>query len=139
MPTHVFNGSRAPTPDEAAVLQAMHALSGACIAVDTAALQALTAPALRYSHADGRIQTQTDYIAALVAGTSVFRGIDLSAIRVQIAGDTALVQHQARYNTFVQQLPGTSEVEVDQVWRQLGGNWRLLLRNARKHSPSTLT
>lgn len=132
MPSNVFNGSREPSTQEAAVLQAMHALSGACIAVDSAALGALTSSALSYSHADGRVQTQAEYIAALVGGQSVFRGIDLSAIRVQIAGDCALVQHHARYSTFVQQTPGNSEVEVGQVWQCSQGRWQLLLRNARK-------
>ncbi|WP_394790950.1 nuclear transport factor 2 family protein [Rhodoferax sp.] len=133
LPSHVFtDGAREPTAAEAAVLQAMHALSQACIAVDVPALQALTAGALSYSHGDGRIQNQADYIAALVEGQSVFRQITLSAIRVQLAGDVALVQHHAHYSTFIQQQPGSAEVHVGQVWQHANGGWRLLLRNARK-------
>lgn len=136
-PTHVLsNGSREATADEAAVLLAMHALGQACLDASRAELAMLTDAALTYSHSDSRIQTQGEFIDALESGQSVFRGIELRDISLQLAGDTALVRHQALYSTFNRGEPGLSDVRVSQVWQRKGGAWRLLLRQARK-TPST--
>lgn len=134
----LINDSRAATAEEAAVLRAMHALSQACLSASPAELAALVQPALTYSHSDGRIQTRDAFIAALVNGQSVFRSIELQGVSVQLAGDTALVRHQALYATFNRGEPGLSDVQVSQVWqRSSGGDWCLLLRQARK-TPSAL-
>jgi len=87
---------------------------------------------LTYSHTDGRIQTREAFIDALVNGQSVFRGIELRNASVQLAGEMALVRHRALYNTFNRGEPGTSDVQVSQVWQFDAGAWRLRLREARK-------
>ena len=134
-PTHVLiNNSRDATADEAAVLQAMHALSQACLNASPAEITALTEPALSYSHSDAHIQTRDAFITALLNGQSVFRGIELREVSVQLAGNTALVRHQALYTTFNQGEPGLSDLQVSQVWQRTSGAWRLLLRQARKTS-----
>lgn len=131
--THVLiNGSREATADEAAVLQAMHALSQACLNASPADFTALTEPALSYSHSDAHIQTRDEFIAALLNGQSVFRSIELRDVSVQLAGDTALVRHQALYTTFNRGEPGLSDLQVSQVWQRTNGAWRLLLRQAQK-------
>lgn len=127
------NGSRElAAAAEAAVLQAMHALSQACLAARRADLAGLTMASLTYSHTDGRIQTREAFIDALVNGQSVFRGIELRNVSVQLAGEIALVSHRALYNTFNRGEPGTSDVQVSQVWQLDAGAWRLRLRQARK-------
>lgn len=132
-PTHLLsNDSREATAGEAAVLQAMHALSQACLSAGQAELTALTTPALTYSHTDGRIQTREAFIDALVSGQSVFRGIELRNVSVQLADDMALVNHHALYTTFNRGEPGTSDVQVSQLWQFDAGAWRLRLRQARK-------
>lgn len=129
--THVLiNDSRAATADEAAVLQAMHALSQAC----RAEVAGLTESAMSYSHSDNRIQTQDEFIRALESGESVFRSIEVQDVSVQLAGDIALVRHQALYTTFNRGEPGLSDLQVSQVWQRTSGAWRLLLRQARKTS-----
>lgn len=126
------NGSREPTAAEAAVLQAVHALSNACLNADRTQLTALTTAALTYSHTDGRLQTQEAFIDAVANGQSVFRGIELRNVLVQLAGEIALVNHRALYSTFNRGEPGTSDVQVSQVWQSDGGAWRLQLRQAHK-------
>ena len=134
-PTHVLtHDSRAATADEAAVLQAMHALSQACLNASQVELAALTEPALSYSHSDGKLQTGDEFMAAVANGESVFRGIELQGVSVQLAGDTALVRHRALYTTFNRGQPGLSDLQVSQVWQRGGGTWRLLLRQACKTS-----
>ena len=132
------NGSREPTAAEAAVLQAMHALSQACRDASRADLAGLTMASLTYSHTDGRIQTREAFIDALVNGQSVFRGIELRNVSVQLAGEIALVGHRALYNTFNRGEPGTSDVQVSQIWQFDAGAWRLRLRQARKTQPLTV-
>jgi ketosteroid isomerase-like protein len=132
-PSHILsNNSRAPTATEAAVLQAMHALSAACLGADRAAITALTSPSLTYSHSDGHIQMQEMFIHSLETGHSGFKKIELLDISVQLAGNLALVSHHALYNTFNQGQDGTADLRVNQVWTLDTGNWRLLLRQARK-------
>jgi hypothetical protein len=126
------NGSREPTAAEAAVLQAMHALSQACLDAHRDDLAGLTMASLTYSHTDGRIQTREAFIDALVNGQSVFHGIELRNVAVQLAGEIALVGHRALYDTFNRGEPGTSDVQINQVWLFDAGAWRLRLRQARK-------
>jgi len=126
------NGSRESTAAEAAVLQAMHALSQACLNADRTQLAALTTAALSYSHTDGRLQTRETFIDAVANGQSVFRGIELRNVLIQLSGEIALVNHRALYSTFNRGEPGTSDVQVSQVWQCDGGAWRLRLRQAYK-------
>lgn len=94
------NGSREPTLAEADVLQAVHALSQACLNADRTLLTALTTAALTYGHTDGRLQTRETFLDAVANGQSVFRGIELRNVLVQLAGEIALVSHRALYSTF---------------------------------------
>lgn len=126
------NGPRELTLAEADVLQAVHALSQASLNADRTLLTALTTAALTYGHTDGRIQTREAFIDALVHGQSVFRGIELRNVSVQLADEIALVSHRALYSTFNRGEPGTSDVQVSQVWQCDGGAWRLRLRQAHK-------
>lgn len=138
IPSHVLrDGSREPTAEETAVLQSMHTLSQACLNASRSALAALTAPALTYSHTDGRIQNREEFIDALESKKSVFRGIELKDVFVQVAGLTALVTHHAIYSTFNRGEACTSDVQVIQIWQRDGDTWHLLLRQACK-TPSTL-
>jgi len=132
-PTHLLSsGSRQATADEAAVLEAMHALSQACLSASRPRLLALTDDSLSYGHSDGRLQTREAFIDALESGQSVFTGIELSGESVQLAGDIALVRHHALYATFNRNTPGQSDVQISQVWHRRHGAWRLLLRQAQR-------
>jgi ketosteroid isomerase-like protein len=140
-PSHrLTRGARTPTPDEAAVLQAMEALSQACLAASRAELAAITAAELSYSHSDGHIQSQEEFIASLESGRSGFRGIELREVCVQLAGPIALVQQHALYATWNGGEPGSADLQVSQVWRQDDdGVWRLLLRLAHRTQPLPVT
>ena len=134
------NGLRKPTAEEAAVLQAVRALSQACLNADRTLLTALTTAALTYSHTDGHLQTREAFIDAVANGQSVFRGIELRNVLVQLAGEIALVSHRALYDTFNRGEPGRSDVQVSQVWQFDAGAWRLRLRQASKTTnPKPLT
>lgn len=124
---------------EAALLEAVQALSQACLAPDASTLRALALPDLSYGHTDGRVQTRDELVAALVEGRSVFRAIELESQTVQFAGDTALVRHHALYRTFNGGVAGLSDVQVVQVWRRENDAWRLQLRQALKTSPQPQT
>ncbi len=135
-PSHrLTRGDRAPNAGEAAVLQAMEALSLACLSASRTDLAALTAADLTYSHSDGHIQTQEEFIASLESGRSGFRGIKLREVCVQLAGQIALVQQHALYATWNGGEPGSADLQVSQVWQQDGGVWRLLLRLAHRTQP----
>jgi hypothetical protein len=135
-PSHrLTRGARAPNTGEAAVLQAVEAFSQACLAASRAALSALTARHLTYSHSDSHIETQEEFIAALESGRSGFRGIELREVCVQLAGQIALVQQHALYATWNGGEPGTADLQVSQVWQLDGGVWRLLLRLAHRTQP----
>jgi ketosteroid isomerase-like protein len=113
-----------------AVTDAVEALRKAMIDPDKAALDKLTATGLSYGHSGGQIQTQAEFIDALVSGKSDFVTIDLSNQVVAVTGDVAVVRHILSATTNDGGKPGTVKLSVLLVWQLQGGAWKLLARQA---------
>ncbi|MBO0938313.1 nuclear transport factor 2 family protein [Fibrella sp. HMF5335] len=122
----------APTPDETAVTKAAEQLRLAMLDPTKAALMALTAPELSYGHSAGNIETQTEFVNALVSGTSDFVSIDLSNQTVAVVDNTAMIRHVLVGQIVNKGVPSTMKLSVLQVWLKRKGNWVLLARQATK-------
>lgn len=120
------------SPDEAAVTKVAEQLRLAMIDPTKAALMALTAPELSYGHSSGSLETQADFVEALVSGKSDFITIELSNQTVAVVGNTALVRHVLVGQTVSKGVPGTTKLSVLQVWIKQKGNWVMLARQATK-------
>ena len=115
---------------EGAVSAAVESLRKAMAESDQASLSKLTEEQLLYSHSSGRVENKAEFIATLVGQKSGFSAISLSDQTVNVVEDIALVRHK-----FVGTRKGDGNkmnLAVLTVWRERGGQWKLLARQAAK-------
>ena len=115
---------------EGAVSAAVESLRKAMAESDQASLTKLTEEQLLYSHSSGRVENKAEFIATLVGQKSGFSAISLSDQTVNVIEDIALVRHK-----FVGTRKGDGNkmnLAVLTVWRERGGQWKLLARQAAK-------
>ncbi len=117
--------------DRQAVAQAIAAMNVAMIAVDRAALEALSHDAMSYGHSAGRIESKQQFVSNVLARTAVFRRISLSEENIVVVGAEAIARHILSGET-VNQNGGVTQVNIGvlQVWHKDGAAWRLLARQA---------
>ncbi|MBO0931236.1 nuclear transport factor 2 family protein [Fibrella aquatilis] len=129
---HAYQTLAHLTPDEIAVTKAAEQLRLAMIDPTKEVLMTLTAPELSYGHSAGNIETQADFVNALVSGTSDFVSIDISNQTVTVVENTAVVRHVLLGQIVNKGVPATTKLSVLQVWLKRKGSWVLLARQATK-------
>ena len=118
------------TGKEAAVSAAVESLRKAMAESDQASLEKLAENELLYSHSSGRVEDKAQFIATLVGPKSGFSAISLADQTVNVIEDIALVRHKF---TGTRKGDGNKmNLAVLTVWRERGGQWRLLARQAAK-------
>ena len=118
------------TGKEGAVSAAVESLRKAMAESDKASLEKLTEDELLYSHSSGRVENKAEFIATLVGAKSGFSAVSLSDQTVKVVEDIALVRHKF---TGTRKGDGNKmNLAVLTVWRERGGQWRLLARQAAK-------
>ena len=118
------------TGKESAVSAAVESLRKAMAESDKGALEKLAEEQLLYSHSSGRVEDKAQFIATLVGAKSGFSAISLSDQTVNVVDDIALVKHKF---TGTRKGDGNKmNLAVLTVWRERGGQWRLLARQAAK-------
>ncbi len=117
---------------DAEVEAAVDALTGALMAPDAAALDALTLDGLSYGHSSGAVQDKAAFIDALTSHRSAFPSIVLSDRSVSVVGDDAIARHVFSGETVSGGKTVPVRIGVMQVWHRDGGRWRLLARQAYK-------
>ncbi|TCZ65570.1 nuclear transport factor 2 family protein [Roseicella aquatilis] len=123
--------ARAQQGEQAAVAQAVEALTKAMLEVNKAELERLTSRHLSYGHSGGRVENQAQFIAYLEGRESAFRRIDLSEQTVSLAGDEAIVRHLFTAEIVDKAGKATPvKIGVLQVWTKEPGHWVLLARQA---------
>ena len=111
---------------------AVEMLRVAMIEADKEVLNKMVMEELNYGHSSGRVENKTEFIQALISGTSDFKSINLSGQTLQVVGKTAWVRHQLVAETSDNGVPGLVKLAVLQVWQRQQGKWRLLARQAVK-------
>jgi len=123
----------AETNDQAAVAEAVAALTKAMLAADRAKLEALVSDSLSYGHSAGAIQDKKDFVEVIATKKTVYKSIELSNQTVAVAGNNAIVRHawesesgtgDGKWNV--------SKIGVMQVWQKEPSGWKLLARQAFK-------
>jgi len=122
----------AQSKDEKDVAAAVESLRKVMVDPDKATLEKLTSMDLSYGHSSGKVQTQAEFIDALVSGASDFLNIDLSDQTIKIIGNTALVRHVLNANTSDNGKPGVAKIAILLVWIKQNKEWKLLARQAVK-------
>ena len=85
----------AQSSEEAAVLQAVDALTKAMLDADRARLEELVADQLSYGHSSGVIQTKAQFVDVIINKQTIYKSIVLSEPSTVIAGNNAIVRHMA--------------------------------------------
>ena len=125
--------ARAETNDQAAVAEAVAALTKAMLAADRAKLESLVSDNLSYGHSGGVVQDKKEFVEVIAGKKTVYKSIELSKQTVTVAGNNAIVRHawegesgtgDGKWNV--------SKIGVMQVWQKEAGGWRLLARQAFK-------
>ncbi|MFT3963543.1 nuclear transport factor 2 family protein [Propionivibrio sp.] len=115
----------------AAVAKAAEQLRVLMVEPDKAKLEALVAKELSYGHSGGKIDTKASFIDDLLTGVSDFLSIDIADQSVVVVGDTALIRHTLTGDTHDKgKDPGKVNLKILQVWKKVGGQWKLLARQA---------
>src|SRR3954468_3740184 len=118
------------TGKESAVSAAVESMRKAMAESDRASLDKLAEGELLSSHSSGRAENKAEFIATLVGAKSGFSAISLSDQTVNVVEDIALVRHKF---TGTRKGDGNKmKLAVLTVWRERGGQWKLLARQAAK-------
>ena len=117
------------TGKESAVSAAVESMRKAMAESDKATLEKLAEDELLYSHSSGRVESKAEFIATLVGEKSGFSAITISDQSVKVVEDIALVRHKF---TGTRKAGDKTNLAVLTVWRERGGQWRLLARQAAK-------
>ncbi|HMC84601.1 MAG TPA: nuclear transport factor 2 family protein [Chitinophagaceae bacterium] len=122
----------AQSKDENDVATVVESFRKVMIDPDKAILEKLTAAELSYGHSNGKVQSQAEFVDALVSGTSDFVTIDLSEQTIKVTGNVAVVRHVLNGTNNDGGKPGVVKIAVLMVWVKQSKEWKLLARQAVK-------
>jgi hypothetical protein len=116
---------RAQTLSDADVLAADEKRVAAMIAKDAAAVSAVLSDSLVYGHADGRVQTKEQLLAALAANTMEYRSIHYKSREVRALGTARGLSGVATLQVVSSGSPLEFTLRFLAVYVPEGGAWRL--------------
>jgi ketosteroid isomerase-like protein len=120
---------------EKEVLAAMNAWRQAVVARDRAALEALYAPNLIYSHSSGKQENKSEAIDAIMNGKDRIESIGLADSSVYIYGKTALVKSKVLMHLSSDGKSSAINLDVLHVWIKMSSRWRMVARHATRLNP----
>jgi ketosteroid isomerase-like protein len=109
------------------VRKAEEAWAAAVKASDASALEKLLANDLVYTHSTGNVDSKTDYLSKMKAGTQKYTDLQYSGMKVRtFNGSTGVVNSQLRMIGATNGTPFDNTVYVIHVWVKQGGSWKLV-------------
>lgn len=117
------------------VLAAMDAWKQAMIGRNRAALEALYASDLSYTHSNGKQENRAEAIEAVVTGNSRIESIELADTSIRVYGKTALVKSKTTLHMNSEGKTGTIVLDVLYVWVKISSRWQLAARQAIRLNP----
>jgi ketosteroid isomerase-like protein len=120
--------------EEEGVAEKVETFRKAQFAADPAALAALCAEELSYSHSDGRVEDKATFVANATNGKSKWLSLEYQDVKIRVVGPAAIVRFH---------WPGESEAVADSKksstnlhilmnWQKQGADWKLLSRGSTK-------
>ena len=117
--------------------QAVAALYGAMLAHDIAVLNTLLAEDCVYIHSTGLAETKAAFLAGVRDGLYEYERVQPETQRIVVAGQMAMVY---AILDFIGGPRGVihppTRLITTLVWRQRGGAWRMILRQATRIPPA---
>jgi ketosteroid isomerase-like protein len=119
---------------EAEVKEAETAWVKAATTNDQGAFGSLLAPKLVYTHATGLVEGKAEYMKA-VDSFQKYTAIDLKNLRVNVYGNTAIVNARARMVGTTRGTPFDNQLLLIHVWVKQGGKWQLAAHQTTRLNP----
>lgn len=116
--------------NDASVATATEAFRVAMHKADRAAFDMLCSSDLSYGHSAGRIETKAEFIAASTSGKSVWKSIAFNDVTAKAVGKEAISRFTLIGQTESEGKTNDIKIGVLMVWREEGGAWKLLARQA---------
>lgn len=95
-------------------------------------LKELSSPDLSYGHSNGKLENQSQFIEALVSGTSDFAKVEFQDQTIQVEKDVAIVRHNLAADVLDGGKANAIKIGVILVWQKEKSQWKLLARQAYK-------
>lgn len=113
---------------EKAVIAAANELSQAQMKKDKAAMERLLGDEIVYSHSSGMRETKAQHITASMRPNTRYEKIELSEVKVQTYGTTAVLICKALFATNNDGKKADNHLSMMQVWNKRGPGWQLVGR-----------
>lgn len=93
---------------------------------DRAALEAILAKELVYTHSTGLVEDKSQYLQALTSGNQKYDSIVYEAPAIQIYGSTAVLATKVVMTGSTKGQPFNNTLRLLHVWVKRGGTWSLV-------------
>ena len=124
----------ASAADEEVVATNVEAFRKAQIAADAAALNALCAPELSYSHSDARVEDKATFVANATSGKSKVLSLEYKDVTVRVVGSAAIVRFHwvGESQAVADGKKSSTNLHILMNWVKQGSDWKLLSRASTK-------
>lgn len=122
-----------PSSPEGVVLAAEARRYKAMIEADVAGLEKLLADDLRYTHANGSVETKYQLIASLEAGNLDYQAIGTREVTVRVVGDLAVITGVAELRLAVRGVRSWAHLLYTAAYRKREGSWQLWVYQSTRH------
>ena len=118
--------------ETAAVAAAVDHMKESFINATTENLTALSVPELKYGHSDGRVETQAEFVEAIVSGTNDYVTYETTDQEIMVNGGTACVRHIMDAKIIDHGNEVNPHLKILTVWTRTAYGWKLMARQATK-------
>jgi ketosteroid isomerase-like protein len=98
----------------------------AMAAKNVAALDAVLADDLIYTHSSARVDTKRSLIDAMVSGATVYAGVEPSDVKAQDLGDAVVLTGIAQIKVISNGTPNAFAVRFTDVYARRAGRWQMV-------------
>ena len=126
--------SFAASVDDEGVAEKVEAFRKAQIAADPAALSALCAEELSYSHSDGRVEDKATFVANATNGKSKMLSLEYQDVKIRVVGPAAIVRFHwlGESEAVADGKKSSTNLHILMNWQKQGSDWKLLTRASTK-------
>lgn len=123
-------GSQAFACNDAGLSGAVEAFRVAMLNADANAVKELASDALSFGHSNGVVQTREEFINVLVEKKEIFNSIHQIDHHNVVVNDFGIARHIFDADITFEGKPLLVKLGMLQVWKNEGGNWKMLARQA---------
>jgi ketosteroid isomerase-like protein len=110
---------------EEEIRKAEKSWAAAVAAQDYKTLDRLLGDQLIYAHSTGVVESKSEYLGKMKAGTQKYDSIEHESITIKPYGDTVVAHSNVRMRGTSQGTPFDNRLMMMHVWVKQGGVWRL--------------